>query len=166
MTTTLQHVNPAGTRAFMGTLTDNADVHVSLCEVARALKIQAGTFELLGGLSAAEFTEYDFVSRQRKPPLKFERALEIVSGHGTLSELDGEPFVHLHLVCSFRDEAAPHGIAVVGGHAARATAFAVEFTLTAFDGAPVQRALHAGTGLKLWSLSPLPQGEGPGVTDL
>lgn len=152
MTVTLQPVNPAGTRAFMGTLTDHADVHASLAEVARTLKVSAGAFELLGGLTAVEFSEYDFVTQHRKPPLIFERALEIVSGHGTLSLLDGEPFVHLHLVCAFRDESAPHGIVIVGGHAARAVAFAVEFTLTAYDGAPVHRMLHADTGLKLWHL--------------
>jgi predicted DNA-binding protein with PD1-like motif len=163
MTLTLQHANPAGTRAFMGTLTDNADVHASLAEAARALGVHAGTFELLGGLTQVEFAEYDFLTRQRKAALSFERALEIVAGHGTLSVLDGGPSVHLHLVCAFRDDAAPHGIAVVGGHATRAVAFAVEFTLLAFDGAAVQRAWHAGTGLKLWSLPPLPMGAGPGA---
>ncbi|MDW8325281.1 MAG: DNA-binding protein [Anaerolineales bacterium] len=163
MTLTLQHVNPAGLRAFMGTLTDNADVHASLAEAARALGVNAGTFELLGGLTRVEFTEYDFLTRQRKPALSFERALEIVAGHGTLSLLDGAPSVHLHLVCAFRDDAAPHGIAIVGGHAARAIAFAVEFTLLAFDGATVQRAQHAGTGLKLWSLPSLPTGAGMGL---
>lgn len=150
---TLQHVNPNGSRVFMGTLTENVDVHAALAQVARVQNITAGTFELLGGLTEVEFTEYDFVQQARKPTLKFTRALEIVAGHGTLSLLDNEPFVHLHLVCSFRDEGASNGIALIGGHAARAVAFAVEFTLTAFDGAPVHRALHAGTGLKLWTLS-------------
>lgn len=150
---TLQHVNPNGSRAFMGTLTEGADVHAALAQVARAQNITAGTFELLGGLVEAEFTEYDFVKQERKPALKFVRALEIVAGHGTVSLLDNEPFVHLHLVCSFRDESAPNGMALIGGHAARAVAFAVEFTLMAYDGAPVHRALHAGTGLKLWNLN-------------
>jgi len=160
---TLQHVNPSGSRTFMGALTNGADIHAAMAQVARAQNIGAGAFELLGGLTEAEFTEYDFIKQERKPALKFTRALEIVAGHGTLSWLEHEPFVHLHLVCSFRDESAPHGISLIGGHAARASAFAVEFTLTAFDGAPVHRALHAGTGLKLWNLSPLPTGEGSGV---
>lgn len=163
MTITLQHANPAGMRAFMGTLTDNADVHASLSEAARALGVNAGTVDLLGGLTRVEFSEYDFLTQQRKPALSFERALEIVAGHGTLSLLDGAPSVHLHLVCAFRDKDAPHGIALVGGHATRAIAFAVEFTLLAFDGATVQRAQHAGTGLKLWSLPPLFMSVEPGV---
>lgn len=151
MTISLQQVNSAP-RVFMGTLTDNANVHEAVAQAARAVQAATGTFELLGGLTEVEFAEYDFVTQTRKPPLKFARALEIVAGHGTLSLLDGEIFVHTHLMCSFRDETAPTGIALVGGHATRALAFAVEFTLTAYDGAPVTRALRAGTGLKLWDL--------------
>ena len=35
---------------------------------------------------------------------------------------------------------------------AKAVAYAVEFTLTAYDGATVHRAEHQSTGLKLWDL--------------
>lgn len=146
-----QQVNPAGSRVFFGTLTGGEAVHEALAAFARAQRIQAATVELLGGLTEAAFTEYDFVARERKPALTFARAMEIVNGHGTISLLDGAPHVHLHLVLSFRDAAAPHGIAVIGGHCARATAFAVEFVLTAYDGAPVARAYDEGTGLQLWA---------------
>lgn len=155
MTLALQQVNASGLRVFCGTLTHGAEVHSSLAAVAHPLNVTAGTFDLLGGLTEAEFSEYDFVTHTRKSPLTFRRALEVVSGQGTLSWLEGEPFVHLHLVCAFRDETQPHGIALVGGHCARALAFAVEFTLTAYDGLPLQRALHAGTGLKLWDVPEL-----------
>lgn len=152
MTITLAHVNPAGTRVYMGTLTAGADVHAALAGLAHQLNVRAGTVELLGGLSEAAFSEYDFIRQTRGPELVFQRALEIVAGHGTFSLLDGAPFVHLHLVCAFREADTPVGIRVIGGHLTRARAFAVEFTLLAFDGAPVQRALHSGTGLKLWHL--------------
>jgi predicted DNA-binding protein with PD1-like motif len=152
MTTTIRQVNAIGTHVYMGTLTDGTNVHESLTEVARTLNIQTATFEMLGGLHEVEFTAYNFVELRREPSIVFKRALEIVGGHGTISLLDNAPHIHLHLVVSFRGETAPHGIAVVGGHVARATAFAVEFTLTAYDGAPVHRAIHAGTGLQLWDL--------------
>ena len=84
--------------------------------------------------------------------MRFERAMEIVNGHGTVSLLDGKPHVHIHLALSFRDPDAPHGIAVIGGHCASARAFAVEFVLTAYDGAPVNRGLDAATGLQLWQM--------------
>jgi len=143
----------------MGTITDGADLHASLSETAQAYAIQTATFELLGGLHRVEFSAYDFTTQTRLAPLVFERALEIVAGHGTLSLLDGEPHVHLHLTVAFRDADQPHGIAVVGGHAAHASAYAVEFTLTAYDGAPVQRGHHTGTGLKLWDLPRLDRGQ-------
>jgi predicted DNA-binding protein with PD1-like motif len=152
MITHLRRVDPAGTRVYMGTLTDDANIHESLTEIARTLNIQTATFEMLGGLHEVEFTAYNFVEQRREPPIVFTRVLEIVGGHGTISLLDNAPHIHLHLVVSFRDENVPHGIAVVGGHVARATAFAVEFTLTVYDGAPVHRAMHARTGLQLWDL--------------
>ena len=155
MSTTIRQVNPSGTRVFMGTLTGGANVHEALAEVATQLNTQTATFEMLGGLSEVEFSEYSFATQQRNPPLTFKRPLEIIAGHGTISLLDGKPFVHLHLTLSFQDKEMPKGIAVVGGHCARALAFAIEFTLTVYDGAPAQRAKHAGTGLMLWDLPPL-----------
>ena len=134
----------------MGTLTDGVAIHEALAETAVLHNIHTATFELLGGLHEVELTAYDFHAQVRLEPIVFKRPLEIIAGHGTISQLDGKPHVHLHLSLSFRDEAAPHGIVVVGGHAACAIAFAVEFTLTAYDGPPMQRAHHEGTGLMLW----------------
>jgi uncharacterized protein len=152
MPITLQHVNPHATRVYMGALTNGEAVHAALTEIAAGLDIHAGAFEMLGGLTEVEFTEYDFIQKIRKPPLTFARPLEILSGHGTIARLDGKPHIHTHLTLSFRDESAPHGIAIIGGHAARAIAFAVEFTLYVFDGAPVHRSPDAETGLNLWNL--------------
>lgn len=149
---TLQHVNPSGSRVYFGTLTGGEFLHKALIEIVQRHWIKAATIEMLGGLSEAEFTEYDFVTRTRRPALRFERAMEIVNGHGTVSLLDGKPHVHIHLALSFRDPDAPHGIAVIGGHCASARAFAVEFVLTAYDGAPVNRGLDAATGLQLWQM--------------
>jgi predicted DNA-binding protein with PD1-like motif len=148
-----RQINPQGSRVFMGTITDGADLHDSLAVTARTHNSQTATFEMLGGLHEVEFTAYDFAAQMHREPLIFKRALEIVSGHGTISLLDDDLHVHIHLAVSFRDAAQPHGIAVVGGHAARAVVYAVEFTLTAYDGAPARRGHHAGTGLKLWDLS-------------
>lgn len=149
---TLQHVNPSGTRVFFGTLTGGENLHAAFAAIAQTHWIKAATIEMLGGLSEVEFTEYDFVAQTRRPALRFERAMEIVNGHGTVSLLEGKPHVHIHLALSFRDGDAPHGITVIGGHCAAARAFAVEFVLTAYDGAPVSRGLDAATGLQLWQV--------------
>ena len=148
----LAQVNTKATRVFMGTFTNGEVIHEAFAKIAEAQNIHAATFEMLGGLTEVEFTEYDFVNKTRKPPLVFARPLEILSGHGTISRLNDEPHIHTHLTLSFRDESAPNGIAIIGGHAARAIAFAVEFTMTAYDGVSVNRAMHEGTGLQLWDL--------------
>jgi len=163
MTTTIKQVNPTRTRVYMGTITDDADVHASLLEVAEKQNIQTATFELLGGLREVEFRAFDFDSQQRKAPLHFKRALEIVAGHGTISILEGKPYIHLHLAVAYQDAESPNGIVVLAGHCAKAIAFAIEFTLTAYEGNSVHRAKHEGSGLMLWNLpplSPLPEGEG------
>ena len=139
----------------MGTLTDNADIHASLLEVAEKHNIQTATFDILGGLREVEFRAFDFDSQQRKAPLIFKRALEIVAGHGTIAMLDGKPYIHLHLAVAYQDPEAPNGIVILAGHVAKAIAFAIEFTLTAYDGNPVHRAKHEGTGLMLWNLPKL-----------
>lgn len=149
---TLQRINTQATRVFMGTITNGEAIHDSFVKIANAENIHAATFEMLGGLTEVEFTEYDFINKIRKPPLVFKRPLEIVSGHGTISRSNNEAFIHAHLTLSFRDESVSHGIAVIGGHAARAIAFAVEFTLTAYDGVALNRQMHEGTGLNLWQL--------------
>ncbi len=148
MTIQVRQVNPAGTRVYMGTLTDGAALHDSLIEVAKSLGVQTGTFELLGGLTEAEFSAYNFTSQTRLSPVVFSGALEICAGHGTISLLpDDSLHIHTHLVVSWREGEA---IQLAGGHCARATVYAVEFTLTAYEGAPMRRAPHAGTGLMLW----------------
>lgn len=152
MAITLQHINTQSTRVFMGTFTNGEDIHQAFAKIADAENIHAATFEMLGGLTEVEFTEYDFINKIRKPPLVFNRPLEIILGHGTISRSNHEAHVHTHLTLSFRDESAPHGIAVIGGHASKAIAFAVEFTLTVYDGVKVHRQTHEATGLNLWSL--------------
>ena len=152
MSINAKQVNPVATRVFMGTLTDGVNLHDGLAQVARQNDIQAATFEMLGGLHRVEFTAYDFTTQTRLEPLIFERAMEIVAGHGTISLLDDTLHVHIHLAVAFRDDSAAHGISVVGGHAATASAYAVEFTMTAYDGAPALRGHHEATGLRLWDM--------------
>lgn len=139
----------------MGTLTNNADVHASLIEAVEKHNIQTASFDLLGGLREVEFRAFDFDSQQRKAPLNFKRPLEIVAGHGTIAMLDNKPHVHLHLAVAYQDSESPNGIVVLAGHASKAIAFAIEFTLTAYDGNPVHRAMDKGTGLMLWNLPKL-----------
>lgn len=157
MTLTLQHINPHGTQVYQGTLTGGVAVHDALADLMRRLNLTAGTVDMLGGLTEVELTGYDFIRQIRRPPVIVRQPLEIVAGHGTLSWLDDQPHVHLHLALAYADETAPRGIALTGGHAARALAFAIEFTLHAHAGPPVRRALDPVTGLKLWHFPAFPR---------
>ncbi len=145
-----KQVNPTGTRIFMGTITGALDVLQALAETAVSHHISTATFNLLGGLHEATFTAYDFEKQERLAPIVIKRPLEIIAGHGTISLLNEQPHVHMHLSVSFRDASYPHGIGVIGGHVSQASAFAVEYTLAAYEGNPMQRKLHPPTGLKLW----------------
>ncbi len=157
MSIALLQLHSQPTRVFFGTLTNGEAIHEALTHLAQTYQIQTATFHLLGGLSEVELSEYDFLRQIRKPPLVFRRPLEIIAGHGTICQHNEQPHVHLHLTLSYRDETAPNSIALLGGHAARALAFAVEFTLTAYDEVSLRRALHPATGLWLWDVPPLEQ---------
>lgn len=147
---TVRQLSLTETRVFMGTLTDGMSIHAGLKEVALTNNIHTATFDMLGGLHAIELTAYDFERQERLAPVLLRRPMEIIAGHGTISQLHGEPHIHLHLAVSYREGEKIH---VVGGHVAKAEAFAVEFTLTAHGGTPVKRGLHEKTGLMLWNLS-------------
>lgn len=157
MTTTAVQVNPNGIRVFMGTITGAANIHEALADFARQHHIQTAAFEMLGGLHEVELTAYDFEKQERQRPLKFQKPCEIIAGQGTISLLAGQPHIHIHMTLAFRDDKMAHGIAVIGGHVSQAAAFAVEFTLTAYEGRPIHRALHPGTGLQLWDCPELPE---------
>lgn len=132
----------------MGTITGHAPRHEAILDCCRTHDVPCGTVEMLGGLREAQFSAYDFERQERLTPLTIKGALEIVAGHGTISLLNDALFLHTHIVIT-----QPEGesVRVMGGHLASAVAFAVEFTLTAYDGAPMTRAQHPTTGLMLWA---------------
>jgi predicted DNA-binding protein with PD1-like motif len=154
MSLTIKQLHPHNTRIIMGVLTDGLELHQALHETAVAHHIHTATIHMLGGLHHIELTAYNFHTQTRHPPLLFQQPLEIIGGHGTISLLENQPHIHLHLTLSYHDAKSPTGISIIGGHVTAATAFAVEFIITAYDGDPIQRAIHPTTGLQLWQPSP------------
>lgn len=152
MTIRLQAFGPVSTQIYAGTLTGGERVHEALATVATRHAIHAGIVHLLGGLSSVSFTAYDFITKTRHPAQTFEGVLEIVGGHGTISLLEGDPSIHLHLMVAQRDA---HGATFIsGGHCSDARAFAVEFVLHAFDQQVFSRVPDELTGLALWHFPP------------
>ncbi len=147
MSISSRHVNPEGTRVFMGSIL-NEDLHTALGRLMTEHGIRAGSVQIIGGITDIEFRAFDFTAKVRRAPIIFSGALEIVSAHGHLSYLDGAPHVHLHATVT-----APHsGVWGAGGHVQRAVAFAVEYIIQAFDGAELVRQFDESTGLWIWDL--------------
>ncbi len=145
MSIRMQQVGTAGTRVYMGSIL-NEELHPVFARLMTELNIRAGSVQFIGGLTDVEFRSWDILSKTRRPPVTFSGALEVVSSQGHLSYQDGAPHIHLHATVT-----VPHsGIWVAGGHVQRAMAFAVEFTMWAYDGGELVRRYDPQTGLNIW----------------
>lgn len=135
---------------FMGRIHQQADLIGALTEAARANGIQAGAIQVMGALQRAKVGFYDQWHKTYRE-IPFARPMEIVSGTGNISLLDGNPFVHLHL--SLSDEEGK----VFGGHAMEGcTVFAAEYVIMPLPGAAPVRGFDETTGLHLWEREQYP----------
>lgn len=85
------------------------EIVATLTAFARARGLKSG---LVSGLGAVNLAELGFFVRATKTYVRhtFEGEFEILAMTGNLSELDGEPFLHAHLLLSADDFQA------FGGH--------------------------------------------------
>lgn len=141
----IQQVNAQGMRVYMGTIL-NEELHPAIARLMIELNVRAGSVQCIGGLTDIEFRSYDILTKTRRPPIMFSGTLDVVSSHGHLSYQDGSPHVHLHATVTVPNS----GVWVAGGHVQRAMAFAVEFTMWAYDGEDLIRRFDEETGLSLW----------------
>lgn len=98
----------------------------------------------VGAVSRARIGYY-LQDRRRYRELDFSEALEIVSCLGTITEKDGAPFLHAHVVLAREDGST------VGGHLLPGTAiFACECLIRELAGKVPRRVHDPETGLSLW----------------
>ena len=103
----------------------------TLADLCRREKVRLGHFSALGAADVLELGVYD-VKEQVYHKEEFCGAYEITSLFGTVSEKDGEVYLHAHLNAS-----SMHGV-TIGGHLNRAVISGTcEMALTVLDG-------HAG----------------------
>ena len=106
--------------------------------------IRAAAVSFLGAVRRASLRYYN---QDAKSYIDFDvnQHLEILSGTGNVSVLDGAPFVHIH--AAFADEEG----AAYGGHVNNGTeVFACEVTIAELAGIAPVRQFDETTGLMLW----------------
>jgi hypothetical protein len=131
-----------GSASFVS-LERGEDLLEGLNRAVAELGLEAATLQVIGGLEEAKLGYFDPVIKDYLPVSTGH--VEIASGVGNVSQRDGEPFIHLHLVVSGPDGSA------VGGHAMEGCrAFVVEAYFRALAGPPPVREESPAHGLKVW----------------
>lgn len=125
-------------------LNTGEDLLDGITKFARGAGIQAAWLSYLGAVSRASLRYYDQDERVYRD-FDLDEHLEVLSGVGNVSVLDGEPFVHTHAAF-----AGSSGHAV-GGHLNRGTeVWALEVQIQELEGDPLIREPDDCTGLGLW----------------
>ena len=106
--------------------------------------IEAAWLSYLGAVTRASLRYYDQNERIYRD-FEIERHLEVLSGVGNISLLDGVPFVHTH--AAFAD---PDGDAVGGHLNSGTTVWALEIHIQELRGEPLVRRPDDCTALSLW----------------
>jgi predicted DNA-binding protein with PD1-like motif len=119
----------------------------ALTELCRLDKIGSGYFSGLGAVSEAEIGHFDPAAKAYTTT-RISEPCEIVSLHGNISVLDGNPFVHAHAALGRKD------FTLMGGHLREAVVSATcEIWLSSFrDG--IGRKKGGESGLDLLDLPP------------
>jgi predicted DNA-binding protein with PD1-like motif len=125
-------------------LDTGADLLEGITGYATEAGISAAWLTYLGAVSRAALRYYDQDERAYRD-FTLDQHLEVLSGVGNVSVLDGAPFVHTH--AAFADEAGR----AVGGHLnTGTTVWALEIRLQELHGPDLIREPDDCTSLQLW----------------
>jgi len=106
--------------------------------------VRAAWLSFLGAVRRASLRYYDQEAREYRD-FTIDRHLEVLSGVGNISILDGRPFLHAH--AAFADDAG----AAFGGHLnVGCEVWSIEVRLEELRGEPPVRTFDERTGLNLW----------------
>ena len=137
------HVFEPG-RHFLVRFATGDDIISGLTEFAIEHGIQTGWISYLGAISVASLRYYN-QDEKRYEDFVIDEHLEVVSGVGNISLLDGKPFIHTHMAVADRQGKA------FGGHVNEGTiVWALEANITELLGNPPVRLPDDVTGLGLW----------------
>jgi predicted DNA-binding protein with PD1-like motif len=120
------------------------DIVETITRYAADHDIAAAWFTYLGAVQRASVRYFDQETRVYRD-FTIDRHLEVLSGVGNVSLLDGQPFVHTHAAFGDEDGHAFGGHVNVG-----CPVFALEIRLEQFSGPPPVRRPDPLSGLSLW----------------
>lgn len=140
----MDYTTVESTREFIARLDHGADWRAQIEAFAEEKGIDAGFFYGLGAVQDAEVFFYD-QDEQEYRPVEFDEPLEVAACVGNVSRLGDDRFAHTHVTLSRADGST------VAGHLNRATTFAGELYIRAFD-AELVRERDETTDLDLWEL--------------
>ena len=107
-------------------------------------KILLGRVEAIGAADHAVIGVYDLAKKEYHPET-IDEFMEIASLNGSITAMDGKPYIHLHVTLADQR----HGIH--GGHVLEMRVGATcEMFITVLDG-KVNRQKDEGLGINLWS---------------
>jgi predicted DNA-binding protein with PD1-like motif len=125
-------------------LPNGTDLLDGVTEFAVDNKISSAWVGYLGAVSSASLRYFDQDAREYRD-FVMEEPLELVSGVGNISRLDGAPFVHTHAVFADAEGRA------FGGHVNRGCRIVVlELKVQELFGETPERVPDDVTGLSLW----------------
>ncbi len=132
-------------RSFLLRLPYGEDLLLTLKRFCDENEITQGTLIVIGAVQQATVGYYDQEAREYRAN-SFNQPMEIVSCSGNISLLEGEPFVHAHIVL-----ADSEGKPVAAGHLMEDTIiFAGEAFVQELIGEPLVRKFDEQTSLSLW----------------
>lgn len=116
-----------------------------LIEFCKAEGVNAGYFNGLGAVTEAELGHFNLETKDYSAKM-FQGPYEITSLHGSVSVLDGKPFIHAHLTMGDRQFVTYSGHLREGTAGATCEIFLVPLTVV------IQRKLDEKTGLNLFDI--------------
>lgn len=133
-------------RTFVCKLDYESDLLEELNKICLQENITAGSISLIGAVSSLKLGFYEQETQEyTTTTYAYNEPMEIVSCSGNVSQKDGKPFCHVHLIAADRKGRC------IGGHLVQGTAvFAGEAVIQEFLGEDLVREVDEQTRLSLW----------------
>lgn len=139
-----------GTRTdYVLRLTRGEDVIPALTTFCINEQLVSGSFRAIGAIENAKVGYYNLADKKYGSRM-YPEAMEVASMVGNIALVEGEPFVHVHVVLTGIAEGSENQ--AIGGHLFGAiVAVTLEVHLETFS-EPLERAMDETIGLKLLAL--------------